>query len=112
MVARPLCLRNEDLMGDFHGESTRVLENQFVRLEYLVKAPRIVRCAPAGKPNMFADLGKSPIPTPYGDFYFRGGHRLWHSPEAMPRTYIPDNEGATVHEIENGIHIDQPTEPW
>ena len=96
-------------MGDFHGESTRVLENQFVRLEYLVKAPRIVRFAPAGKPNMFADLGKSPIPTPYGDFYFRGGHRLWHSPEAMPRTYIPDNDGAVFYKValvtKNGLNI-------
>jgi len=99
-------------MGDFHGEATRVLENEFVQLEYLVNAPRIVRFAPVGKPNLFADLEKSPASTPYGDFYFRGGHRLWHSPEAMPRTYIPDNEGATIHAIENGVRIDQPVEPW
>jgi len=99
-------------MGDFHGETTQVLENEFVQLEYLINAPRIVRFSPAGKPNLFADLGRSPATTPYGNFYFRGGHRLWHAPEAMPRTYIPDNEGATVHEIENGIRIDQPAEPW
>jgi len=100
------------MMGDFHGEPTRVLESQFVELEYLVNAPRIVRFAAVGKPNMFADMGTTPISTPYGNFYFRGGHRLWHSPEAMPRTYIPDNEGAVVSEIENGIRVAQPAELW
>jgi len=56
------------MMGDFHGEPTRVLESQFVELEYLVNAPRIVRFAAVGKPNMFADMGTTPISTPYGNF--------------------------------------------
>jgi hypothetical protein len=99
-------------MGDFHGETTGLLENKYLQLEYLTTAPRIVRLAPAGKPNMFADMGRTPIATPYGDFYFRGGHRLWHSPEAMPRTYIPDNESAVVSAIEQGVRIDQPVEAW
>jgi hypothetical protein len=98
--------------SDFNGWPTRVLENKFMRLEFLAAAPRIVRFSPAGKTNLFADLGNEFIETPYGKFYFRGGHRLWHSPEAMPRTYIPDNEGATVSEIPNGVRIDQPAEAW
>ena len=99
-------------MGNFHGEPTRLLENQFVQLEYLANSARIVRFTPHGKTNLFADLGLQPLQTEYGNFYFRGGHRLWHSPESMPRTYMPDNEGAAVSEIENGIRIDQPAEPW
>ena len=99
-------------MPDFHGEPTNILENQFLQLEYLTKAARIVRFSLPGKPNLFADLGLSPIETAYGNFYFRGGHRLWHSPEAMPRTYIPDNEGATVSELPNGVRIEMPAEPW
>ena len=99
-------------MSDFHGEATRVLENQFIQLEYLANSARIVRFSPKGKANLFADLEKKPVQTPYGDFYFRGGHRLWHAPEAMPRTYIPDNEGATVSEIPNGVRIDMPAESW
>lgn len=93
--------------------ATRPLENQFIQLETLPASPRILRFCPFGAPNMFADLGKlPPTPTPYGDFHFRGGHRLWHSPEAMPRTYIPDNDEALVTEILNGLRIDQPAEPW
>jgi hypothetical protein len=99
-------------MGDFQGETTQVLKNEFLQLEYLINAPRIVRFAPAGKANLFAELERTPASTPYGDFYFRGGHRLWHSPEAMPRTYIPDNEGAVIGEIPNGVRIDMPAEAW
>ncbi len=99
-------------MSDFHGEPTRVLENQFLQLEYLAHSTRIVRFSPKGKANLFADLGLSPIETPYGNFYFRGGHRLWHSPEVMPRTYIPDNEGGVVSDIPNGVRIEMPVEAW
>ncbi len=31
-----------------------------------------------------------------------GGHRLWHSPEIMPRTYAPDNSKAAVRECKDG----------
>ncbi|PKN94406.1 MAG: hypothetical protein CVU44_04800 [Chloroflexi bacterium HGW-Chloroflexi-6] len=99
-------------MTDFNGWPTLVLENQFLRLETLAASPRIVRFNPIGKLNMFANLGNEPVPTPYGDFYFRGGHRLWHSPEAMPRTYIPDNDGALATQIPNGLRFDQPAEAW
>jgi hypothetical protein len=96
----------------FNDLPTHVLENQFLRMETLINSPRIVRLIPAGKSNIFADMGNHFVTTPYGDFYFRGGHRLWHSPEAMPRTYIPDNEGASLSAIPGGIRIDQPTETW
>ncbi len=99
-------------MGDFHGEQTSILENQFLQLEYLANSARIIRFAPMGRPNMFADMGTTPISTPYGNFYFRGGHRLWHSPESMPRTYIPDNEGAALSELPNGVRIEMPAESW
>lgn len=99
-------------MSDFQGEPTRVLENEHVKLEYLENAARIVRFYPGGKENIFAEMKKEPVSTPYGNFYFRGGHRLWHAPENMPRTYIPDNEGAMVSDIPNGVRIEMPPEPW
>lgn len=99
-------------MSDFYGLPTRFLENRFLRLEYLADAgPRLVRLFPAGsQENLFAELPKFVIVTSYGDFYFRGGHRLWHSPEGMPRTYIPDNQGLVVEELPDGIRLSQPTE--
>ena len=99
-------------MNEFQGEPTCVLENEHVKLEYLENSARIVRFYPGGRENIFAEMKKEPVTTPYGDFYFRGGHRLWHSPENMPRTYIPDNEGAQVSDIPNGVRIEMPSEPW
>lgn len=99
-------------MAGFHGEATHTLENPYLQLECLTNSGRIVRLSPTGKSNLFADLGKSPTATPFGDFYFRGGHRLWHAPESMPRTYVPDNEGARVTEFPNGLRIEMPAEPW
>jgi hypothetical protein len=99
-------------MPDFHGEPTQVLENNFLQLEYLPHSGRILRFSPKDRANLFADLGNSPLETPHGKFYFRGGHRLWHSPEAMPRTYIPDNEGGVLSEVPNGVRIEMPAEPW
>ncbi len=39
-----------------------------------------------------------------------GGHRLWHSPEAEPRTYCPDNEPVQIEEIKGGICVTQDVE--
>lgn len=98
--------------GDFHGNLTGIIENNHVRLEYLSFAPRIVRLHLKGSDNLFADLGNDSLTTPYGDFHFRGGHRLWHSPEAMPRTYMPDVQGVSITDVPGGVRIDQPAEPW
>jgi hypothetical protein len=99
-------------MSDFHGEPTHLLENQYVQLEILANSARIVRFSPKGGSNLFADLGKSTIETTFGNFFLRGGHRLWHAPEAMPRTYIPDNEGGLLKTIANGVRVDMSAEAW
>lgn len=89
----------------------RSLKNEFLQIEYLTNSLRIMGLIPTGKTNLFADLSDfPPIATPYGDFYFQGGHRLWHSPEAMPRTYIPDS-GLTITDQPDGVILDASTEP-
>ena len=92
----------------------RTLKNDFLQLECLTNSLRIIGLTPAGKTNMLAeisDLDFPPIPTPYGEFHMRGGHRLWHSPEAMPRTYIPDSEKLTITDLPDGVLIEEQTEP-
>src|SRR5918911_500169 len=98
--------------GDFYGLPTRSIDNGHVRIEFLAEAgPRIVRLFLAGSDeNLFAEVPNAKAETPYGEYFFRGGHRLWHSPEAMPRSYIPDNEGLMVQEIQDGVRLTQPTE--
>lgn len=89
----------------------RILKSSFLEIEYLTDSLRITGLIPAGKPNMLADLSDlPPIPTPYGDFHFRGGHRLWHSPEAMPRTYIPDTGELKITDLPDGVVLEAKTE--
>ncbi len=91
--------------------NTHILQNDQIQIEYLTEPMRIIGMTPAGKTNMLADLGDLPVvPTPYGDFHFRGGHRLWHAPEAMPRTYIPDTP-VTVTPLPDGVLLDSQAEP-
>jgi hypothetical protein len=96
------------MSSSFHGLPTGSLVNRYLRLEYLQEAgPRIVLLSLLdgnGEPglNVMADVHDVGIPTPYGTFRLYGGHRLWHSPEAMPRSYVPDNEGCGVEKTENG----------
>jgi hypothetical protein len=53
--------------------------------------PRIISCGFINSKNLLyvspEDQGKTGGDT----WRIYGGHRFWHSPEAMPRTYSPDN---------------------
>jgi hypothetical protein len=40
-----------------------------------------------------------------------GGHRLWHAPEAVPRTYAPDNGPVAVEQRDGFARFIQPAEP-
>jgi len=89
----------------------RTLKNDFLQIEYLTDSLRIMGLIPAGKPNLLADISHvPPVATPYGDFHFRGGHRLWHSPEAMPRSYIPDDD-ISITDLPDGVILEAKTEP-
>ncbi len=87
-----------------------ILKNDFLQIEYMTDALRITGLTPAGKLNLLADLGDFSVPTPYGDYYFRGGHRLWHAPEAMPRTYIPDTGDLKITDQPDGVILEAQTE--
>jgi len=99
-------------MNKFCGHPTGVLDNGFLRLEYLTDiGPRIARLFLGGSDlNLLAEVPDAGVDTPYGRFQFMGGHRFWHSPEAMPRTYIPDGP-VTTEILPNGIRLRGSTEP-
>jgi hypothetical protein len=73
--------------------------------------PRIVRYAFAGQENVLGEVPEGKVTTELGDWRAIGGHRLWHAPEAMPRTYAPDN-GPVRHETLAGgaVRLSQPVE--
>lgn len=99
-------------MGDFYGLSTRSLENEFVRVEYLEHAgPRIVRLFLKGiEENLLAEVPDAKLDSPNGAYSMRGGHRLWYAPEIRERTYLPDDEGLVVEASPDGVILVQPVE--
>lgn len=89
----------------------RTLKNNFLQIEYMTTSLRVTGLFPAGKPNLLAELGDFPsVPTPYGEYHFHGGHRLWHAPEAMPRSYIPDDGELTMIDLHDGVILEGKTE--
>ncbi len=100
------------MIPDFHGYPTRTLANQHLRVDYLAEAgPRLVRIYLGGSDmNLLAEAPDLSWETDLGVYRLYGGHRLWHAPEAFPRTYLPDNEGLTIDEIDGGVRLRQPTE--
>ena len=74
--------------------------------------PRIISFGFIGKENEFCETIKAEVPVGDEFYKFRGGHRLWHSPENVPRTYIPDNRKVNYKKIKNGVKLIQEEEPW
>ncbi len=58
--------------------------------------PRIIRFGFVGEENEFREFADMVGQTGGEEWRIYGGHRLWHAPEATPRTYYPDNEPVTV----------------
>lgn len=53
--------------------------------------PRIARFGFVGGPNLFKEYREQQGLVGGDEWRIYGGHRLWHAPEAKPRTYAPDN---------------------
>lgn len=74
--------------------------------------PRIICYRFVGGENVFAELPLDvKVSTEYGDWRPMGGHRLWHAPEVLPRSYWPDNAPVVMEQIDpTTIHVFPPAE--
>jgi len=72
--------------------------------------PRIIHFGFISKQNFFyvspGDAGR----TKDKDWRIYGGHRLWHAPEEIPRTYFPDNDPVSYKIKEDELTLTQSTE--
>ncbi len=87
------------------------ISNDHVELIITVDiGPRIIRYGFLGQENEMCEI-KSTMGLTGGDQWrIYGGHRLWHSPEAKPRSYVPDNSPVSWEEIPDGIRTIQDVE--
>jgi len=72
--------------------------------------PRIIRFGFVGQENEFKEYPETLGQTGGDAWNIYGGHRLWHAPEAQPRTYYPDNGPVEVTWHDDHIHTVQPVE--
>ena len=71
---------------------TVTLSNDAIELVATVDVgPRIIRFGTIGGPNLFKEFPAQLGGTNEPEWMIRGGHRLWHAPEAKPRSYALDN---------------------
>jgi len=73
--------------------------------------PRIIRYGFINQENELCIVESTMDLAGGNEWRIYGGHRLWHSPEAKPRTYEPDNSPVTWEEIPDGIKTTQDVEP-
>jgi len=98
-------------MKEFYGYQTIGLTSNDLQLDCLATAgPRIVGLRYQGSPNLLAEVPEIAVATPYGDYHYLGGHRLWHAPESMPESYVPDDQGLTFSKLPDGLILEGRTE--
>ena len=73
--------------------------------------PRVIRFRFMGGDNEFKEFPDQVGRTGGKDWVMYGGHRLWHAPEGMPRSYSPDNSPIKVVSGNGMIRAIQPVEP-
>ncbi len=72
--------------------------------------PRIVHLGFINGENLFYLVPDQLGRTGSREWTIYGGHRLWHAPEAMPRSYAPDNDRVEYTMTGDGICLVQPME--
>ena len=72
--------------------------------------PRVIRCGFVGGRNLFGEFAPDMGRTSGERWLPFGGHRLWHSPENVPRTYHPDFDRVEAAMDGGTLRLRQPVE--
>jgi hypothetical protein len=72
--------------------------------------PRVIRFGFIGMKNEFKEYPAMIGRKGGSKWRIYGGHRLWHAPEDLVRTYCPDNMPVAVEPIKHGVRVIQSVE--
>ncbi|MGQ9456092.1 MAG: hypothetical protein ACUVRS_01900 [Armatimonadota bacterium] len=74
--------------------------------------PRVIYYGFCGGQNILGELSRSEsVKTEFGEWHPYGGHRLWAAPEAMPRSYWPDNDPVNIEIVgDSSVKLTPPLE--
>lgn len=74
--------------------------------------PRIISFSLEDGANVLNDDASPKVQHNYGEWKLYGGHRLWHSPEGNPRTYMPDNDPIAYEVQKESVLLTPKVEPY
>ncbi len=96
------------------GRALKIYNEHIELAALLEKGPRIIHLSVPGGKNIFGIAPEMAEKLPNGKTWnIMGGHRVWHSPEAYPRSYMSDNEPLARYEVLiDGIRLIQAEEEW
>lgn len=87
------------------------LSNGQVELVALTQVgPRLLRFAFLQGENAFGEFPEQLGLTGGDSWRIYGGHRFWHAPEVLERTYYPDNEPVAYELLPDVLRLIQPVE--
>jgi hypothetical protein len=91
-------------------DCVRVTNGQIELIVPTVIGLRVTRFGFVGDENEFREMPGQIGKTGGNSWRIYGGHRLWHAPEANPRTYEPDNEPIQATFTNGTLFLTQPVE--
>ena len=104
------------------GECVRISNGEIELFATLDIGPRVIRFGYIGGDNIMCEDLETNAKESGAEFdkrfgagsawYIHGGHRLWTSPEAMPRSYYPDNEKVDCQINGNTVILTPPPQKW
>ncbi len=95
-----------------YGDCVQISNDKVDLVITVEVGPRIIRYGFTGEENEFCEGAQKVVSIGNDEWKIRGGHRLWHSPESKPRSYMPDNDPVEWWKIENGIKVSQKIDHW
>lgn len=120
-----IMVKIEETLFKNWGRCVRLSNDKTELYITLEKGPRIIHFSRIGGENIFfedpyeefvnhkdqKEIYAEKFGEELGTWSILGGHRLWVSPEALPRTYYPSVK-SEYEEIENGVRILMPVQKW
>jgi len=96
------------------GKALKLTTDAFEVVVTIDIGPRIMHFSKPGGLNILEDDAVLGEKLPDGsEWKIYGGHRVWHSPEAFPRSYVSDSEPLQSYKIfDDGILLVQKEEVW
>ena len=96
------------------GRALKIYNDKLEIIVTLDIGPRIMHFSVLNGKNILEDNVTISEKLPDGENWrIYGGHRVWHSPEAFPRSYMHDGVPLEKYEkTDNGISMYQRMEPW